>query len=87
MEFNHYVVIDGERYALPGDGALDGVRRELLDAVQSGGAYVSLGRGDIGFDEVLVTAASRVRIEHLAQVETPDVEGDAVDTYDPYWWS
>lgn len=87
MAFNHYVVVDGERYAVPSDGGLDAVMRELLDAVRSGGAYVSLGRGVVGYTEVLVTAATRVRIEHLTVVEEPAGVNEPMDDSDPFWWS
>jgi hypothetical protein len=87
MLFNHYVVIDGERYAVPDDGGLDAVMREILDAVRSGGAYVSLGRGAIGYSEVLVTPMTQVRIEHLTEVDIPAADEEPVDNSDPYWWS
>ena len=86
MAFNHYVVVDGDRYALPGDGGMDAVKRELLEAVRSGGAYVSLGREGIGYTEVLVTGATQIRIEHVVVVETPADEEDQNDPADPYWF-
>jgi hypothetical protein len=87
MAFNHYVVIDDERYAVPGDDGIDAVRRELLDAVRAGGAYVSLGREGIGYSEVLVTGRTRVRIDHLIAADEPaDGEGDSRELDDPYWW-
>ena len=88
MVFNHYVVIDGERYLVPDDGGIDAVRDEVLRAVHAGGAYVALGRTGVGYTEVLVTALTPIRIEHFAEEQDPqpaDTDDDVAAT-DPGWW-
>ena len=87
MVFNHYVVIDSERYFVTDDGGIDAVRQELLNAVQAGGAYVALARAGVGYTEVLVTATTQVRIEHIATEDSlPAGTGERADEVDPGWW-
>lgn len=62
---SHYVIIDGERFFVADDRAMDAVRAELLAAVHAGGAFVALGGHSAGYTEVLVTGSSVVRIEHV----------------------
>ncbi|HEX5728420.1 hypothetical protein [Microbacterium sp.] len=87
MIFSHYVVIDGERYFVPGEHGIDALRQEILDAVQAGGAYVALARAGVGYTEVLVTATTPVRIEHIAAEPSPTMAtGEYADDVDPGWW-
>lgn len=88
MVVRHYVVVDGERYFVPDSAGVQAVRDELLQAVRGGGAYVSLGRSGFGYTDVLVTALTPVRIEHVSSDDAADRADAAYDPedVDPSWW-
>ncbi len=89
MVLCHYVVVDGERYFVPESTGIEAVSDELLQAVHSGGAYVSLGVSDAGYTDVLVTSSTPIRIEHVSSDDDDDPtceEPGTREEVDPGWW-
>lgn len=61
----HTVHIDGKRSALMSSNDLDDLKREIVDAVRSGGGFVSIRSSENETIEVLVTAHTSLAIANV----------------------
>lgn len=83
MSTHHELIISNDSYAVP-EGDIAGVERQIIQAVQAGGAFVELRIGLARSVSVLVTPATPVAIEHTELVFT---DGDSMDALDiPRWF-
>lgn len=89
----HELVVHGTRFTVPGDD-VDRVEAEILAAVRNGGAFVRLRTSALVDTELLVTAATPIRLEHIADEPSSSPAGPAAsgDTDDdafldhPLWY-
>lgn len=91
MTTSHFVVIDNEHFPLAEDEQ-DGMRQRIIDAVRSGGDFVTFRRDANRVVEVLVTPATAVQIAHVVRNDIDARTHDADDAErrlrgeDLQWW-
>jgi hypothetical protein len=79
----HELVFHGTRFALS-DADVERVENEIVAAARSGGALVRIRTSALAETEILVTAATPIRLEHIveepyASAGVPGESGDGDD--------
>ena len=70
------IEVDGEHFALDTEPEVVDCRTRILTAVRSGGDFVLLRRRSGAHVEVLVTANTRVRLEHITRTDPAEPNGE-----------